>query len=121
MAMTRALRDHLVDVASSYLDALITHDAARARLAQDVRRATNGKHGPAGAGADALRAVIEREPVAEMSELRFVVDPPHVAVVYGLEADMTRATQSETFAPRHTWIPAYVAERFTVVEGLITE
>ena len=41
--------------------------------------------------------------------------------MYDLEADMTRAQQSDTFAPPESRIPAYIAERFTVVDGLITE
>jgi hypothetical protein len=43
------------------------------------------------------------------------------AAVYELDADLSRATQSDTFGPRDSWLPGYIAERFTVVDGLITD
>jgi hypothetical protein len=119
MTTTDAVRSEMIAAAASYVDALVSHDSASARLADDVRRLGNGR--VVLEGADALRAVIEREPVAAIDRVAWIVEPPHVAVVYDLEADMTRAQQSETFGPRESWIPAYIAERFTVVDGLITE
>ena len=119
MTTTDAVRSEMIAAAASYLDALVSHDSASVRLADDVRRLGNGR--VVVQGATELRAVIEREPVAAIDRVRWVVEPPHVAAVYDLEADMTRAQQSETFAPRESWIPAYIAERFTVVDGLITE
>jgi hypothetical protein len=73
------------------------------------------------AGADAQRAVIEREPVGAIGPVRWVVDGPHAAAVYDLDADLSRSTQSDTFGPRASWIPSYIAERFTVVDGFVTE
>jgi len=119
MTTTDAVRTEMIATAASYVDALVSHDSASVRFADDVRRLGNGTTLLQGA-AD-LRAVIEREPVAAIEHVRWVVEPPHVAAVYDLEADMTRAQQSDTFAPRESWIPAYIAERFTVVDGLITE
>ena len=115
---TSTTRDSIIDAANSYLRALVSHDSASARLADDVRRVGNGAD--VLVGADAIRAVIEREPVASVTPLRWVVDGQHAAAVYDLEADLSRATQSDTFSPPDTWLPTYVAERFTVVDGLIT-
>jgi hypothetical protein len=119
MTTTSTGRDNIVDAATSYLDALVSHDSASARLADDVRRVGNGAD--VLEGADALRAIIEREPVASIVLPRWVVDGQHAAAVYDLEADLSRATQTDTFGPPDTWLPTYVAERFTVVDGLITD
>jgi hypothetical protein len=119
MTKTDAVRSEMIAAAASYVDALVSHDSASVRLADDVRRLGNGR--VVLQGATELRAVIEREPVAAIDNVRWVVEPPHVAAVYDLEADMTRAQQSDTFAPPESRIPAYIAERFTVVDGLITE
>jgi hypothetical protein len=116
---TSTARDSIIDAANSYLDALVSHDSASARLADDVRRVGNGAD--VLVGADAIRAVIEREPVASITPIRWVVDGHHAAAVYDLEADLSRTTQSDTFSPPDTWLPTYVAERFTVVDGLITD
>lgn len=119
MTATSTTRDSIIEAANSYLDALVSHDSARARLDDNVRRVGNGKD--VVQGADALRAVIEREPVASITLPRWVVDGEHAAAVYELDADLSRATQSETFGPPDTWMPSYIAERFTVVDGLITD
>jgi hypothetical protein len=112
-------RSSIIGPATSYLDALVSHDAASAQLADDVRRIGNGRD--VVSGADALRAVIEREPVGAIDAVRWVVDGPHAAALYDLDADLSRSTQSDTYGPRDTWIPSYIAERFTVVDGMITE
>jgi hypothetical protein len=111
-------RNEIIAAATSYLDALVSHDAASARLAEDVRRTGNGRDELV--GADVVRSVIEREPVGAIGPLDWVVEGDTATVLYDLDADMTRASQSDTFSPRDEWIPAYVAERFTVAEGLIT-
>jgi hypothetical protein len=111
-------RTEIIAAAKSYLDALVRHDAASARLADDVVRVANGRDELV--GADALRSIIQREPVGAIGPLDWVVDGSTATVLYDLDADMTRATQSETFARADAWIPAYIAERFTVVDGLIT-
>jgi hypothetical protein len=112
-------RSEIIDGAASYLDALVSHDSASARLADGVRRVGNGRD--VVSGVDALRAVIEREPVGAIGEVHWVVDGPHAAAVYDLDADLSRSTQSDTFGPRDSWIPSYIAERFTVADGLVTE
>jgi hypothetical protein len=112
-------RTSVIDAATSYLDSLVSHDSASARLAGDVRRIGNGRD--VVSGADELRAVIEREPVGAIDAVRWVVDGQHAAAVYDLEADLGRATQSATFGSRDEWVPGYIAERFTVVDGLVTD
>ena len=64
MTSTDTVRTSIVETATTYLDALVSHDSASARLADDVRRIGNGKD--VISGADALRAVIEREPVGAL-------------------------------------------------------
>ena len=108
MTTTSTARDGIIDAATSYLDALVSHDSASARLADDVRRVGNGADFVV--GADALRAIIEREPVASIAPLRWVVDGHHAATVYDLEADLSRTAQSDTFGPPDTWLPTYIAE-----------
>jgi hypothetical protein len=119
MTSTDTARTAIIDTATTYLDALVSHDAASVRLADDVRRIGNGKD--VVSGADALRAVIQREPVGAVDALRWVVDGDTAALVYDLDADLTRSEQSETFGPRESWITSFIAERFTVVDGLISE
>jgi hypothetical protein len=111
-------RSDVIAAATSYLDALVSHDAESARLADDVRRVGNGRDELV--GADALRSIIRREPVGAIGPLDWVVEDATAAVLYELDADMTRANGSDTFAPADSWLPAYIAERFTVVDGLIT-
>ena len=84
-----------------------------------MRRIGNGKD--VIAGADALRAVIERSRSAPSTRCGWVVDGDDAALVYDLDADLTRSSQSDTFGPRESWITSFIAERFTVVDGLITE
>jgi hypothetical protein len=119
MTATSTARASTIEAATSYLDALVSHESASARLADDVRRIGNGKD--IVAGAEALRAVIEREPVGSITPPRWVVDGQHAAAVYELDADLSRSTQSDTFGPRDSWLPGYIAERFTVVDGLIAD
>ena len=119
MTATDTTRTGIVETAMTYLDALVSHDSASARLADGVRRIGNGKD--VIEGADAIRAMIEREPVGAIDALRWVVDGETAALVYDLDADLTRAAQSETFGPREEWITSFIAERFTVADGLITE
>jgi hypothetical protein len=99
---------NVVDVASTYLDALVSRDAESALLAPSIRRINNGVL--AVEGADAIREIIRHEPLTGMGERRWVVDGEHVVAFYDLEA----AVGTERW-------PAYVAEKFTVREGLIEE
>jgi hypothetical protein len=108
----------VIEVARTYLDGLLSHDADSVLLAPDARRIDNGKLTVE--GADALRAIIRREPVAALSSLRWVLDGEEAIVFYDLEADLGR-TQDKPVGPPDTWIPAFIAERFRVRQGRIAE
>lgn len=108
----------VIEVATTYLDALLSHDADAALLAPDARRINNGKLSIE--GADALRAIIRREPVAAMNGLRWLVDGLQAIVFYDLDADLARL-EDKPVGPPETWIPAYIGERFEVRNGVIQE
>ncbi|HEY7106005.1 MAG TPA: hypothetical protein VH986_06365 [Acidimicrobiia bacterium] len=119
MSAPRGARPEVVATATTYLDALLSHDARSARLGTGVRRVANGRQ--ALEGDDAVRAVIAHEPVGAIGSLDWVVDGDTAAALYDLDADMTRVNGIDDFGPRERWIPAYVAERFRVVDGAIAE
>ena len=98
----------VVDVASTYLDALVSRDADSALLAPGVRRINNGVL--AVEGAEAIREIIRREPLTNMGERRWVVDGEHAIAFYDLEATVGA----------ENW-PAYIAEHFVVRDELIEE
>jgi hypothetical protein len=108
----------IIDVAKSYLDALLSHDAASVRLAPDARRIDNGA--VTVEGADALRAIIRREPAAATSSFRWLVDGDQAIAFYDLDADLALARGDEP-SPRDQWIPAYIGERFQIRDDLIHE
>jgi hypothetical protein len=97
-----------VDVATTYLDALVSRHADRARLAPGIRRINNGVL--AVVGADAIRDIIRNEPPTVMGDRRWVVDGEDAIAFYDLEATV-RGEQ---------W-PAYVAEHFVVRDDLVHE
>ena len=108
----------IIEVATTYLDALRSHDSDSALLAPEARRINNGKLSVE--GADALRAVIRREPVAATDNFRWLVDGEQAIAFYDLDADLARIEQ-KPLGPPETWIPAYIGERFQVRDGLIRE
>jgi len=108
----------IVDVAQRYLDALISHDADSVSLAPNARRLSNGR--VAVEGADAMRRIIRREPVAAMQSLRWLVSGDHAVVFYDLHADLRRG-EGPVVAPPSEWMPAYIGERFEVRDGAIQE
>jgi limonene-1,2-epoxide hydrolase len=110
-------RDSAIETARSYLAALVHHDADRARLAKDAHRTNNGKL--AVEGADAIRAILRREPVAETSTERWIVDGEQALVFYDLAYDAGAAEAKP--GPREKWMPVYVGERFAIRGGEITE
>ena len=73
-----------------------------------ARRINNGKVSLE--GADALRAIIRREPVAATSAFRWLVDGDQAIAFYDLDADLKRA-EDKPPGPPETWIPAYIGER----------
>jgi hypothetical protein len=108
----------IIEVARTYLDALVSHDADSVLLADDARRIDNGK--VTVEGADALRAIIRREPAARTDTFRWVVDGDQAITFYDLDADLSRG-EGDELGPPDTWIPAYIGERFHVRDGLIEE
>jgi hypothetical protein len=108
----------IVDVARTYLDALVSHDADSVLLAEHARRIDNGK--VTVEGADALRAIIRREPAARTGGFRWIVDGDQAITFYDLDADMTRG-EGDELGPPDSWIPAYIGERFQVRDGRIEE
>ncbi len=105
----------VIDTATRYLEALVSHDAQSVPLAPDARRIDNGK--TVVEGADALRSIISREPAAAIDSLRWIVDGDQAIVFYDLDADMAE----ERPGPSDQWIPAYIGERFLVREERIEE
>jgi hypothetical protein len=108
----------VVEVARTYLDALVSHDAESVLLAEGARRIDNGK--VTVQGADALRAIIRREPAARTDGFRWIVDGDQAIAFYDLDADLSRG-EGEVVGPPDSWIPAYIGERFRVQDGRITE
>jgi hypothetical protein len=95
-------RTALIAIADSYLDALTSRDPTGVPLAPDVTRSDHGAL--VASTADAIRAIIEREPVGEITGRRHLVDDDSVVVTYDL--DVEEAT-------------VYLMERFHIVDGLI--
>lgn len=112
-------RSTAIATATRYLDALISHEADTVPLAPDARRIDNGK--VVVEGADALRAIIRREPAAATSSFRWLVadDATQAVVFYDLDADMGGDPRGagEGTDP----IPAYIGERFRIADDLIEE
>jgi hypothetical protein len=98
----------VVDVATTYLDALVSRDADHARLARGIRRINNGVL--AVEGADAIREIIRNEPPTVMSDRRWVVDGEDAVAFYDVEATV-----------RGDRWPAYIAEHFVVRDELVHE
>lgn len=99
-----------VDVASSYLDALVGRDASAVRLTPGVRRINNGRVSVS--GMNELRESIRHEPRLTMgSERRWVVGDGEVAVFYELSAHIGDG------AP----VAACIGERFVFSGDAISE
>lgn len=108
----------IIEIATTYLDALLSHDADSVPLAPDACRINNGKL--AVEGEDAMREIIRREPVAATSRFQWLVDGDQAIVFYDLDADLGRREDTPP-GPPATWIPAYVGERFQIRGGRIEE
>ena len=108
----------VLDVAQRYLDALVSHDAESVPLAPNARRLSNGR--VAVEGADEMRRIIRREPVAALRSLRWLVSGDDAVVFYDLHADMKRG-EGPVVAPPEEWMPAYIGERFVIRGGAIHE
>lgn len=112
------VRIGIIDTATAYLEALVSHDADSVLLHPDVTFINNGK--VTVGDAEALRAIIRREPVARLDSVRWLVDGEHAIAFYDLDADMARGAGPVT-SPPDQWIAAYVGERFRVIDRRIVE
>ena len=93
----------IVDTATRYLDALISHDADSVPLTDDVRRITNGT--PAVEGADELREIIRREPVVTTHGFRWLTDGDDAVVFYDLDAARTETAMLADFRAHYRRLP----------------
>ena len=101
------VRQATIDVASTYLDALVSHDASKILLAPNAWRTEEGRN--SGLGADDIRARTESDVmkgITDIRDVRWFVDGENAIAFYLLDA--SGAT-------------AHIVERFRVVDGLIHE
>ena len=128
----------MISAASTYLDALVSHDATHIRLAPDVRlpkgvlvpgvvRTELG--GNTGTGAQAIRQSVSiptpDESIIDKRDVRWFVDQPnHEAVAFYI-LDVGAEPNPPTFLPfvRPTTATGtvHLSERFKVDNGLITQ
>jgi hypothetical protein len=100
-------RQSVIDAATKYLDALVSHDASEVPLAPDAWRTEQGRN--SGRGPDDIRTKTESEVmhgITGIRDLRWFVDGNDAVGLYLLDAG------SRT---------AHIAERFRVIDGLIHE
>ena len=104
--MVTMSREEMIAVASTYLDALVSHDASAVPLAPNCWRTEEGKN--SGVGADDIRTRIKSEVMHGISgyrDLRWWVDGDDVIAFYMLDAGAT----------------AQIVERFRVIDGVLHE
>ena len=100
----------------TYLDAVVSHDARKVRLAPDVRRTENGT--VTGKNADEIRRALQPPGLIQLvlgkRAVRYTtdVDRQEVVAVYLLDTGLP---------PNFRLVTSYVMERFTIENGLITE
>src|SRR5438309_5524382 len=100
-------RQAIIDAASKYLEALVSHDASKIPLAENAWRTEEGRN--SGLGADDIRTRTESDVMGGISDIRDVrwfVDGENAIAFYLLDA--SGAT-------------AHIVERFRVIDGLIHE
>jgi hypothetical protein len=111
-----ASRACLIATANTYLDALLSHDGSRIRLAANARRTENGMD--TGDGAAAVRKSVSRPTPDEvntgMRDKRWFVDGDQAIAFYLLDTSTLPPT------PLHT-TTVHLVERFRVRRGLIRE
>jgi hypothetical protein len=100
----------------TYLDAVVSHEAANVRLAPDVRRTENGS--VTGKDAAEIRKALQPPGLIQLvlgkRAVRYTIDVDHqeVVAVYLLDTG---------FPPNIRLVTSYVMERFRIENGLITE
>jgi hypothetical protein len=108
-------RECVMSAAKSYLDALVSHDASRIPMKDDINRWENGVN--TGTRADSIRFGLENNPkfhsILGLRDLRWIVDGQQ-AIVYYLIDDVVPNTEIRVAT-------THVAERFLVENGKIAE
>jgi hypothetical protein len=106
----------MIQTATTYLDALLSHDASQVRLAPSARRTENG--GDTGDGAAAIRKSLSPPTPDEVNtgirDKRWFTTGDEAIVFYLLD------TSTLPPSPLHT-TTTHIVERFRVDQGLITE
>ncbi len=117
----------MISAATTYLDALVSHDATHIRLDPNVVRTELG--GNTGTGAQAIRQSVSiptpDESIIDKRDVRWFVDKPsHEAVAFYI-LDVGAEPNPPTFLPfvRPTTATGtvHLSERFKVDNGLITQ
>jgi hypothetical protein len=108
----------MISAATTYLDALISHDATHIRLAPNVRRTLQGVS--VTVGADNVRKSLTPPTGDQLNidirNLRWFVDTPHHEAVAFYLLDI-----GNTVPPTVATATVHLTERFKVEDGLITE
>jgi hypothetical protein len=119
------MREQLIDIASRYLDGIVTRDGSQVPFAADCRRTEQAR--VTGRSAEDLRDSLSRMPaMTGRRNTRFVVDEPAGSVVaftqLQLPATADPAPAGRTY-PRGSGKPTtvHLAERFRIEGGLIHE
>ncbi|MBA3661130.1 MAG: hypothetical protein H0W64_05360 [Gammaproteobacteria bacterium] len=110
-----ASRQCMIAVGKTYLNALVTHDAAFVPLAEDVKRWQNGVK--TAANARDLRMSIDTDfaikTIKQIRDVRWIIDGNQAIAFYLLDTSIP-------YAKIHA-STTRIAERFLITDGLIKE
>jgi hypothetical protein len=115
----------MISTATTYLDALVSHDATNIRLAPDARRTEEGFD--TGDGAAAIKQSVSLptfdESIIDMRDVRWFVDKPdHEAIAfYILDVGAIPNPLLPFVRPTTATGTVHLSERFQVQNGLITQ
>jgi hypothetical protein len=100
-------RQAIIDAASTYLDALVSHDASKIALADNAWRTEEGRNSGIGAADIRTRTEsVQMKLITDVRDIRWFVDGENAIAFYLLDA--SGAT-------------THIVERFRVIDGLIHE
>jgi hypothetical protein len=106
----------VIAASTTYLDALVTHSAARVAFAPNVHRTENGID--TGDGAEQIRSSLETDPryqvIKDVRDVRWVVDGDQAVAFYLIDTGAVPGLTAQSST-------AHVFERFTVRDGLIEQ
>jgi hypothetical protein len=115
----------MISAASTYLDALVSHDATHIRLAPDVKRTEEGVFSTVGAAAIIKSVSLPTfdESIIDRRDTRWFVDKPnHEAVAfYVLDVGAEPNPLLPFIRPTVATGTVHLSERFKVDNGLITQ